>query len=506
MMAAWKTPAGVRLDQLLEGLSEPGDCAGRSVSGVTLDSRQVEPGALFLACSGRRGHGLDHIDQALARGAAAVFYEPHPSYGAPSSAHAGVPIIPVQGLAASASLIASRFYGDPSSDLFVVGFTGTNGKTSCSQFLAQSLTEERCAIIGTLGNGFPGALESGSHTTPDPVGLQELLARFRAQGARSVAMEVSSHALEQGRAAAVRFGAAVFTNLSRDHLDYHGSMAAYGASKERLFNMPGVAAGVVNMDDPFGRDMIGRIPSTMERIGYGLAPCSGASGIDRWLQGAPERIDADGMTIRFSGSWGPGEFSTTLLGRFNASNLLAVLAVLLQMGFPPEEAVRRISAVQTVAGRMERYGGDGVAPLVIVDYAHTPDALEQVLAALRPHAAGRLICLFGCGGDRDKGKRPLMGAIAERLADRVVVTDDNPRFESNDRIVADILQGMERPGGVTVEHDRAKAIRLAIAKAKPGDLVLISGKGHETSQQIGELRIPFSDREQVLKALQEGEG
>ena len=502
MMAAWKAPAGIRLDELLEGLSDAGDYASRSVSGVTLDSRQVEPGALFLACSGSRGHGLDHLDQALSRGAAAVFYEPHPAYGAPTTGSAGVPVIAVPGLAASASLIASRFFGDPSRDLFVVGFTGTNGKTSCSQFLAQALTEERCAVIGTLGNGFPSALEPGSHTTPDPVGLQELLARFRAQGARSVAMEVSSHALEQGRAAAVRFSAAVFTNLSRDHLDYHGSMASYGASKERLFSMPGVAAGIVNVDDPFGRRMIGRIPSTVERIGYGLAPLSDFPAVDRRLQGTPERVDADGMTIRFSGSWGAGTFSTALLGRFNASNLLAILAVLLQKGLSPEEAARRISGVKTVAGRMERFGG-GDNPLVIVDYAHTPDALEQALGALRPHVDGRLVCLFGCGGDRDKGKRPLMGAIAERLADKVVVTDDNPRFEPNDRIVTDILQGMTRPSEVTVEHDRAAAIRAAIIDAAADDLVLISGKGHETTQQVGELKIPFSDREQALKALRE---
>ncbi len=502
MMAAREVSTGVPLGRLLEGVADAGDLSGFRVRGVTLDSRRVAPGTLFLACAGRNGHGLDHLGQALERGASAVLYEPREGRE-PPAAPPGVPVIPVPGLAAKASRVAAHYFGDPSRRLFVAGFTGTNGKTSCSQFLAQCLAPERCALVGTLGNGFPGALEEASHTTPDAVALQGLLARFLDAGAAAVAMEVSSHALEQGRVAAVRFAAAVFTNLSRDHLDYHGSMAAYGASKERLFRLPGVDAAIVNMDDPFGRDLAGRLPRTLERIGYGLEPLGAIGGLEKRLAGRIVRTDAGGMGIAFSGPWGEGEFATPLLGRFNASNLLAVLAVLLHKGLTPGEAVKRLAGVRTVPGRMERFGG-GSRPLVVVDYAHTPDALEQTLTALRPHVQGRLTCLFGCGGDRDKGKRPLMGAIAERLADRVVVTDDNPRFESGEAIVADILEGMRRPGAARVVHDRAAAIREAVAEAGPGDLILVSGKGHETTQQVGELRFPFSDREQVARALAGG--
>ena len=491
-----------------------GDLLGKAVSGadpvitgLTMDSREVVPGSLFLACSGSRGHGLDHLSQAVDRGAAAVAWEPDRRWDMAALEqrlpdHAP-PLVRVPGLGQQASLIASRFHGDPSADLWLVGVTGTNGKTSCTQFLAQALADDlRCGIIGTVGNGFPGALVAGSHTTPDPVRLQALLADFLAQGAAAVAMEVSSHALDQGRTGAVRMDVAVLTNLSRDHLDYHGDMAAYAAAKKRLFQSPGLEAAILNLDDALGRELALELADGPRLIGYSRESRSPAGRPEYWIHGEILSSDDDGMQIGIGGSWGQARFATPLLGDFNLSNLLAVLGVLLHRGVPLETAVERLQRLQGVPGRMQRFGG-GSQPLVVVDYAHTPDALEQVLRALRGHARGRLICVFGCGGDRDRGKRPQMGAIAEALSDLPLVTDDNPRTEDGDRIVDDILAGMRQPGRARVIRDRGRAIHEAVRDAAAGDLVLVAGKGHETTQQVGETRFPFSDARQVLQALQE---
>jgi UDP-N-acetylmuramoyl-L-alanyl-D-glutamate--2,6-diaminopimelate ligase len=415
-----------------------------------------------------------------------------------------VPLIRVPNLSAQVSGIAGRFYGDPSRHLQVIGVTGTNGKTSCTHFLARALAPDiRCGVIGTLGNGFPEDLEEGTHTTPDPVRLQALLSNLLARGAGAVAMEVSSHALDQYRAAAIRFHTAVLTNLSRDHLDYHETMAHYAESKKRLYRMPGLACAVLNTDDPLGIELAGELPSDQPLIGYGTRePVRYADRLKGYVRASHIMSAPSGMRIRIAGTWGTGEFRTPLLGRFNASNLLAVLAILLQRQYPLEDAMRRISRLRTVPGRMERIGGDGL-PLAVIDYAHTPDALEHVLTALRDHAKGRLICVFGCGGDRDRGKRPEMGGIAESLSDRVFVTDDNPRTEDPGRIVREILDGMKRPSRAQVIHDRAAAIRTALTTAVAGDLVLVAGKGHEAVQQMGDRRIPFSDCEQVTNVLRE---
>lgn len=497
-----------RLTDLLGDLASSGIAKDRLVSSITLDSRKVEQDGLFLACSGGDRHGLDYLQQALELGAAAVACEPDANWDERRirSLAEGVeiPIIEVSRLGLNASKIAGRFYGNPSHQMSVIGFTGTNGKTSSTLFVAQALGEQaKCGVIGTIGYGFPGDLKPATHTTPDPIELQRILSDLRGQGAGSVAMEVSSHALEQGRVEAVHYDVAVFTNLSRDHLDYHGSMEAYGESKMRLFKMPGIRCAVVNLDDGFGRRILERLPAGVLAMGYGLNEQDEIpERLDGWSWARAITQDIHGMSIHVQTSRGDGELKTGLLGRFNVSNLLAVLNVLLFKGVALQDALEQLSRLTTVPGRMERLGGDG-KPLVVVDYAHTPDALEHALEAARAHTGARMICVFGCGGDRDRGKRPQMGRIAERLADQVIVTDDNPRTEDGDRIITDILNGMEDPSRVLVERDRAKAIRRAVAAAAAGDLVMVCGKGHEDYQLVGGRRLDFSDREQVLLALQE---
>jgi UDP-N-acetylmuramoyl-L-alanyl-D-glutamate--2,6-diaminopimelate ligase len=506
MTALWETNSAKRLSQLLEGLTTVAPEKDREVTGLTLDSRQVRPGSLFLACAGGGGHGLQFLQQALDKGAAAVAWEPNGEWSGSRveqmAAGMSVPLLRVENLRRNANNIAGRFFGHPSRSLSVIGYTGTNGKTSSTQFLAQVLSAiGQCGVIGTLGNGFPGDLRPGTHTTPDPVDLQSILFDLRARGADAVAMEVSSHALDQGRVEAIHFDIAVLTNLSRDHLDYHGTMEEYGASKLRLFRMPGLRCVILNLDDPFGYEVLQQLPAGVPAVGYGLQrPDLLPDRLDGWIWAEEIETDGSGMQIRLQTSRGDGVFHSALLGRFNVSNLMSVLAVLLFQGVPLSEALQRLSVLRTVAGRMERFGG-GDQPLVVVDYAHTPDALEHALQAARDHTAGRLICVFGCGGDRDRGKRPQMGAIAERYADLVIVTDDNPRSEDGDRIVADILAGMDQPDGAKVERDRAAAIHGAVAEGNAGDLVLICGKGHEDYQLVGDQRLHFCDREQVRAAL-----
>lgn len=472
------------------------------ITGVVLDSRQVIPGSVFLACAGLSSHGLDYVEHAVRAGASAVLWEPSPGATLPEFP-ADVLAIEVPKLSVHAGRMASAFYGDPSSRLRVVGITGTNGKTSVSHLTAQALSAygRRCALVGTLGYGFPDSLEPASHTTPDPVRLQALLAQMSGSGAEAIAMEVSSHALEQHRVNGVQFHAAVFTNLTRDHLDYHGDLESYAAAKKRLFEMPGLAAAVVNADDSVGREILAALSAGIQRWAFATH--------QEALRDIPEGQKIFAHSISF-GEHGLELGVTTaeselvirapLFGRFNALNLLAVFGVLLSMDVTPAEAVRALAAVRPVRGRMERLGG-GERPLVIVDYAHTPDALAQILTAAREHCAGKLICMFGCGGDRDRGKRPEMGRIAESLADEVVVTDDNPRTEDGDAIVAQILAGMTAPLEATVERDRATAIHDAVARAQVGDVVVLAGKGHEDYQIVGAQRMEFSDREAALSAL-----
>ena len=462
------------------------------IRALALDSRQVRPGDLFLAVPGARQDGRAHIADAIARGALAVAYE---SDGAAVAPVGGVAMVPVKGLAAQLSAIAGRFHGEPGRSLRLVGVTGTNGKTSVTQLIAQALDRlgERCGLIGTLGNGFHGELERSVHTTPDALGVQESLARLRHAGAEAVAMEVSSHGLEQGRVAALEFQVAVFTNLSRDHLDYHGSMEAYAAAKARLFEGAGLRCRVVNLDDAFGRQLAGRAHES-RLIGYSLED-------DRAALYCPEaHFSEAGITARLVTAQGEGVLRSPLLGRFNLSNLLAVVGALLGLGYGLEEILAQLPGLDGPAGRMQRLGG-GERPLVVVDYAHTPDALEKVLESLRPHVAGRLRCLFGCGGDRDRGKRPLMAAVAERLADDVTVTDDNPRSEDPAAIREEIRQGFRAPDAVAFVAGRGEAIARLVASSGADDVVLLAGKGHEDYQEIAGRRQPFSDIETARAAL-----
>ncbi len=459
---------------------------------LTLDSRKVRPGDLFLAVPGTQQDGRVHIADAIARGAAAVAYEAEGAL--PMTAHSAE-LVALKGLAGQLSAIAGRFYGEPSRGLHLIGITGTNGKTSVSQLLAQALDllGERCGIVGTLGNGFYNALALGRHTTPDPIGVQATLADMKNAGARAVAMEVSSHGLHQGRVAALAFDVAVFTNLSRDHLDYHGSMQAYGEAKAALFAWSGLRCRVLNLDDAFGRELAAaEHPSRL--IGYSLENPAA------YLYCRDIRFDEQGVRATLVTPRGEGHLRSSLLGRFNLSNLLAVVGALLGMDYALDEILKLLPQLQGPVGRMQRLGGVK-QPLLVVDYAHTPDALEKVLEALRPHVKGRLLCLFGCGGDRDRGKRPLMAAVVERLADGVLVTDDNPRSEAPEQIFNDIRAGFANPEAVQFVHGRGQAIAQLVAAASADDVLVLAGKGHEDYQEIHGERQPFSDLIEAGKAL-----
>ena len=490
--------AGRPLQELLAGLvTVP---AALRVTDVTLDSRAVRPGALFLACRGRSHHGLAFADEALARGARAVLYEPPAdSPGAIEALAARAFVAPVPELGARAGQIADRFFGEPSRALTIAAVTGTNGKTTCAWLLAQAF--ERCgrsaAYLGTLGYGRPGALAEVEHTTADAVTVHRQLARVRELGARWVAMEVSSHALDQQRIAGVRVHTAAFTNLTRDHLDYHGTMAAYGRAKRRLFELGTLVNRVINIDDAFGAELAARSdPGALIVTSRAAGPPVGS----RWVRGAGLHAQGIGLRIAVESSWGSGSLAVPLIGQFNADNALTVLAVLLGAEVPFAEALAALAQCRAAPGRMEAFGGDAGRPLAIVDYAHTPDALAKALENARRHCRGRLRVVFGCGGDRDSGKRPIMGRIAAEWADEIILTDDNPRSEPPGRITEEILAGIPQ-GTARIEHDRARAIREALESSADGDVVLVAGKGHETYQTYGAERRPFSDQAVVREAL-----
>ena len=461
---------------------------------LTLDSRKVRPGDLFLAIDGTQQDGRDYIGDAIARGAAAVIYEA--SQALPMHDSEAL-LLPVRGLQAQLSEIAGRFYGEPSRTLRVVAVTGTNGKTSVTQLLAQAsdLLGQHCGLIGTLGSGFYGNLTSGHYTTPDPLTVQGTLADLKNAGAKVVAMEVSSHGLAQHRIDAVNVSVAVLTNLSRDHLDYHGSMQAYAEAKARLFNWPGLRTRVLNIDDALGRELAAQAPSA-GLITYSLNDSS-ASLYCRNIRFSHSGIQAEVVTAH-----GEGNLSSSLIGRFNLSNLLATIGALLGLGHSLKQVLAIVAKLQGPAGRMQVLGGQE-RPLVVVDYAHTSDALEQVLSALRPHVGngGRLLCVFGCGGERDAGKRPLMAAVVERLADGAVVTDDNPRGEDAASIRAEVLGGFSTNAEVAEVAERGTAIAQIIAQARREDVIVLAGKGHEDYQEINQQRQHFSDVEQAEQAL-----
>ena len=477
--------------------------AARPVSGITLDSREVRPGSVFLALAGSRQHGLDFLDEALAAGAAVVLWEPDGRQDtaavAARCAARGAVDLPRAGLGALVSAMAARFHGDPGRDLRVVAVTGTDGKTSVAHYTAQLLhaLEGNSAVMGTLGWGLPDQLQATRHTTSDAVTIQARLASLRDAGVRSVAMEVSSHALVQHRVDAVPFDVAVLTHVGRDHLDYHGSVESYRAAKRRLFAWPGLRRQVLNLDDAVGRDLADRSKGGVEVLSY-------AASHPADLQLTAVEPQPDGLALTVAGHGRDHSLKLPLFGVFNALNALAALGAIVddQSMAPALEAASRL---RPVPGRMERFMAAD-APLAVVDYAHTAGALEAALGALRPHVTGKLWCVFGCGGDRDTGKRPLMGEVAGRLADRVVLTSDNPRNEDPAAIIHDISRGMPAGTDCRIVTDRAEAIAMAIAEAAPEDGVLVAGKGHETEQVIGAMARPFSDRDRVRDLLQRRAG
>lgn len=472
----------------------------REVTGLTQDSRQVQAGYLFFAYPGTQLDGRQFVKDAIAAGATAILMEDENKEVVNVDE---IVIIKLPQLTHYLGLIASRFYNIPSQQLTIVGVTGTNGKTSCSQMIAQCLQQagHKCAVIGTIGNGFIGHLQAGSLTTPDAVELHKLLAEFKQQGASHVSMEISSHRLAQGRISGLDLDIALFTNLTRDHLDYHGDMTHYAAAKRSLFDQPNLHYAVLNADDQYGREWLLQLHHRLPTFAYSLVPPKAELSHIPHCYVHRTHFHQLGMTASVSSPWGDGVLHNPyLVGRFNLSNLLGVLTCLCLLEIPFAEALNFIAQLRGVSGRMETFN-EVNKPLVVVDYSHTPDALEQALRALREHCEGKLWCVFGCGGNRDRGKRPLMGAVAERYADELVLTNDNPRHENPQDIVNDIVQGLTNPAKAVIEYDRRRAITHAIRCAQAGDTILIAGKGHEHYQIIGNEKQPFSDSIEVRLLL-----
>lgn len=500
MMAAMHSDNGVSLATLLDDFFDSAAIPDCFVAGIQSDSRKVVPGDLFLACAGETHHGLKFAAQAVHQGAVAVVFEVDEKSALETGVSLPVPMIALPELGKKVGEIAARFYGEPSRAMRVVGITGTNGKTSCCQFLAQALAGQLdCGTIGTLGWGFSGKLDETQHTTPEPVELNRILASLKEEGAKAVAMEASSHALSQSRTAGVRFEGALFTNFSRDHLDYYASFDDYVAAKLLLLKSPGLSFAVFNLDDPTMGKAVNATPQGVKKWGYSKQTELKWEGIEL-VSLESYLVTDEGLQLTIGYKDCEAALKTSLIGQFNLDNLLSVATILLAMGFGFDDMVSGLKQIRAIEGRMERFTSKE-KPVVVVDYAHTPDALEKALAGVRPHCVGKLKVVFGCGGDRDQGKRPQMGAVAGRLADEIYLTDDNPRHESGDQIINEILaSGIT---GAVVERDRRRAIELAIDCSSPDDLILVAGKGHETTQMVGDLELPFSDRA-VVKSLLAG--
>ena len=503
MMARQKIIEGISLEHLLRGIADIVPENERVITGICTDSRKVKPGDVFIAYTGSKTSGIDYIDEAIAKGAIIILTE---SLSVSTKKGYSVPLIPIANLRDKVGVIASRFFGEPSKEINVIGITGTNGKTSIACYLGQALARHSAVpvgYIGTLGLGRFDNLQGSKNTTPDPITIHSTLAELKEQGAKNVVMEVSSHALDQSRVTGIDFNIAVFTGLSRDHLDYHGDMAVYAEAKKKLFLTEGLKFGIINSDDSYGKELIESLHDKITVVDYGITDeeLMSRSELPR-VRATIRRQELGFLTLGIVSPWGKGEMTVALTGRFNAYNLLAVLSVLCLMDIPFNSVLEYLSALHNVPGRMEVFGGIR-SPKVIVDYSHTPDALMQALLVLREQCRGKLICVFGCGGDRDQGKRPEMGRIACEYADHVVLTNDNPRSESPEKIIQDIRKGMASSAPVEIESDRAKAIVLAINMAALEDIILVAGKGHETYQEIGSKRYPFSDR-QLVRNLLEG--
>jgi UDP-N-acetylmuramoyl-L-alanyl-D-glutamate--2,6-diaminopimelate ligase len=509
MNAAEKLQHKLSITELLDGLVDFNESAqalhGCSVGGVQLDSRLLKPGDLFLACFGKNHDARDFVPGAVELGVAAVVVESGENWKGVKF-YGETPVIAVDNLSAKLSEIASRFHGRPSEQLTVIGITGTNGKTSCSQFIAQALTDMdmNCGVIGTLGYGVFGKLQETSLTTPDAVFTQAALAQMVDNGIDPVVMEVSSVGLHQKRVKAVDFDIAVFTNLSRDHLDYHNTMEEYAESKKMLFTGSKLRKAVVNLDDGYALSILNGICSKVDISTYSMTNSVAT------VFATDVQFNRAGYKATINTPIGVGQVSGVLLGSFNFYNLLAVVTTLI--AYLPSRSEKTIaeicsyvSALKPVTGRMEIVG-EASEITAVVDYAHTPDGLKSALTALKQHYAGKIHCVFGCGGNRDSGKRPLMGEVAEAYADQLIITDDNPRNEDGDAIINHILSGIVDMSKVAVQRDRADAISAAISAAKPGDVVLIAGKGHETYQEVAGEKLIFSDVNQVRLALQKRAG
>lgn len=477
------------------------DAPRRVLREMTLDSRTAAAGDLFVAVAGHQTDGLRYIPQAIARGVAAIVAhsEDKTEEGTVCELH-GVPIIYLNRLQERLSTLAGRFYQHPSRALNLIGITGTNGKTTTTHLLAQwvQLLGETSAVMGTMGNGMLGHICPADNTTGSPIEVQQLLSQLQHQGATFAAMEVSSHSLVQHRVNNLHFTAAVFTNLSREHLDYHGDMTQYEAAKWRLFDELDVDQRIINAYDATGQRWLQKLPRAIAVTVSGALLPPEQKG--NWLCAGKAHYHVRGVDIPFRSSWGEGTINSQLIGEFNTSNLLLALTTLLALGYPLSVLLDSANYLQSVCGRMEIFHAKG-HPTVVVDYAHTPDALEKVLIAAKRHCVGKLWCVFGCGGDRDKGKRPLMGAIAEQYADWVIITDDNPRSEVAQDIINDIKSGLLDSDCVQAISGRAKAVTSAIMQAAPADLVLVAGKGHEDYQIIGQQRLDYSDRTTVARLL-----
>ncbi len=489
----------------------------RVIQDITMDSRQVKPGDLFIAVPGLTVDGRTYIEQALKNGAAAILCEAN-AYDFPSSKASNPAVIPIPHLKSIIGHIAGRFFDDPSQHLPVIGITGTSGKTSTAHFIAQFFASchKRCAMMGTLGVGFLGELQETGCTTLDAIATQRALATLKDAHADVVAMEVTSHALAQNRVAGVQFQTAIFTNLSRDHLDYHQSMAHYWQEKQKLFLEFAPKFSIINMDDEYGQALLNE--KQLYADGTRVIAYTAYSDRAEIPTSVPESaflkegmelitthnliLDAAGIRATIRTPWGAGQLTCPLFGRFNLSNVLAAVATLCLQGIPLADILAATPVLTTVPGRMMRFGGMGTKPLVIVDYAHKPNALAQVLEVLRKHCKGKIWCVFGCGGDRDKGKRPLMAAHVENLSDHFIITQDNPRTEDPNAIVQDILSGLHSPEKAVIESDRKKAIACAIQAANSEDVVLIAGKGHEDYQIIGTQKFELSDIQEVQLALE----
>lgn len=510
MLVNWIIWHKMKLQQLLQGLTEYREYEDHHVSGLSLNTQHIQPGELFIALKGHQHDGRTYIKEAIARGASAIICEAQGLEAFHAVCSQATPIIPITNLTNKLSTLAARFYEKPSAGMKVIGITGTNGKTTSSFLLSQSLSRLNisCAVLGTLGYGFVHSLSHSALTTPDAISLQRQLKELKEQGAAAVAMEVSSHGLVQERVSGVEFCSAIFTNLTQDHLDYHGNMEAYGQAKQKLFQFPSLKRAIINADSDYYQKILRSIrrdiPIVLHTVQNKLA--FGPSQRSSLFIVTTKKVDLDqkGITAVIQTPWGQGTLRSPLLGLFNLSNLLGVVAELCLQGVDLKDALGALSQSYPPPGRMQRLGGI-TTPQVIVDYAHTPDALENALKAARRHCRRRLWCVFGCGGDRDKDKRAKMGHIAGLYADKIVITNDNPRTENPRNIIDDILQGItaESYEKIFVEEDRKSAIEYAIGRALAVDIILVAGKGHEDYQIIGDKKFPFSDVECVKTLLKE---